>query len=197
MHALYRLPGVPYFAAMYAATAPGVKGGGYYGPDKLSETRGYPAPAKVPPRAEDAAAAQRLWRESAQLTRAFFRVKRMHRFLIYAAFGWLTFSGTMHFFADVVSQHLRGARAPSAETTLYYGLHSSFALGQVVLGALGLFLARRAPGLLRTAPILAVSVTAGIAWLVIAVLFIEYWQPKANAALILALMLAVVLTGRQ
>ncbi|NOK15618.1 hypothetical protein [Corallococcus carmarthensis] len=121
----------------------------------------------------------------------------MHRHLVYAAFGWLTFAGTMHFFADVMSQHLRGIRTPSAETTLYYGLHSSFALGQVVLGALGLFLARRAPDLLRASPAIVISMTASIAWLVIAVLFIEYWQPKANAALILALMLAVALTGRQ
>jgi len=121
----------------------------------------------------------------------------MHRHLIYAAFGWLTFAGTMHFFVDVVSQHLRGVRTPSAETTLYYGLHSSFALGQVVLGALGLFLARRAPELLREAPAIVLFLAASIAWLSIAVLFIEYWQPKANAALFLALMLAVALTRRQ
>ncbi|AKQ68293.1 hypothetical protein A176_005205 [Myxococcus hansupus] len=120
----------------------------------------------------------------------------MHKHLIYAAFGWLTFAGTMHFFVDVVSQHLRGVRAPSTATTLYYGLHSSFALGQVVLGALGLFLARHAPELLREAPAIAISVTASIAWLVVAVLFIEYWQPKANAALILVLMLAVAFTRK-
>ncbi len=121
----------------------------------------------------------------------------MHKYLIHAAFGWLTFAGTMHFLADVVSQHLRGVRAPSAETTLYYGLHSSFALGQVVLGALGLFLARRAPELLRAPLVIGVAITACVAWLLIAVFFIEYWQPKANAALTLALMLAFALTARQ
>jgi hypothetical protein len=121
----------------------------------------------------------------------------MHRHLVHAAFGWLTFAGVMHFLVDVVSQHLRGIRTPSAETTLYYGLHSSFALGQVVLGALGLFLARRAPELMRASPVIVVSLTASIAWLVISVFFIEYWQPKVNAALTLALMLAVTLTGRQ
>jgi NAD(P)-dependent dehydrogenase (short-subunit alcohol dehydrogenase family) len=57
---------------LYAATSPDAKGGAYYGPDKLGETRGSPAPAKVPPRAEDAAAAQRLWHASEQLTRVAF-----------------------------------------------------------------------------------------------------------------------------
>ncbi|NOK15619.1 SDR family oxidoreductase [Corallococcus carmarthensis] len=57
---------------LYAATSPDAKGGGYYGPDKLNETRGFPAPAKVPPRANEQATAQRLWRESEQLTRVAF-----------------------------------------------------------------------------------------------------------------------------
>ena len=57
---------------LYAATSPDAKGGGYYGPDTLSETRGFPAPSKVPPRAQEEATAQRLWRESEQLTRASF-----------------------------------------------------------------------------------------------------------------------------
>ncbi|MBN9687394.1 SDR family oxidoreductase [Corallococcus sp. NCSPR001] len=57
---------------LYAATSPDAKGGGYYGPDKLSEMRGSPAPSKVPPRAQDEATAQRLWRESEQLTRVSF-----------------------------------------------------------------------------------------------------------------------------
>ena len=46
----------------------------------------------------------------------------MHKALIYAAFGWLTLSGVMHFFVDVVSYHLQGKRIPGPETTLYYGL---------------------------------------------------------------------------
>ncbi len=51
---------------LYAATAPGAKG--YYGPDRLSETRGYPAPAKLPPAALDQTTATRLWAESEALT---------------------------------------------------------------------------------------------------------------------------------
>ncbi len=45
-----------------------VKGGAYCGPDKLAETRGSPALAKVPPQAEDAIGAARLWAASEQLT---------------------------------------------------------------------------------------------------------------------------------
>lgn len=57
---------------LYAATAPDARGGGYYGPDRLSETRGYPTPAKIPPAALDQAAAARLWEESERLTGARF-----------------------------------------------------------------------------------------------------------------------------
>lgn len=54
---------------LFAATAPEARGGAYYGPHRLGETRGYPAPARVPPRALDAAAASRLWLASAQAAR--------------------------------------------------------------------------------------------------------------------------------
>jgi NAD(P)-dependent dehydrogenase (short-subunit alcohol dehydrogenase family) len=57
---------------LYAATAPGAKGGAYYGPDRLSETRGYPTEAAIPPRALDTAAAARLWDVSERLTGATF-----------------------------------------------------------------------------------------------------------------------------
>lgn len=53
---------------LFAATAPGAKPGGYYGPDRLSETRGHPAPARIPPRALDQDVAARLWTESERLT---------------------------------------------------------------------------------------------------------------------------------
>jgi NAD(P)-dependent dehydrogenase (short-subunit alcohol dehydrogenase family) len=53
---------------LFAATSGAALPGGYYGPDRLGETRGHPAPARVPPQAEDPAAARRLWEESARLT---------------------------------------------------------------------------------------------------------------------------------
>jgi NAD(P)-dependent dehydrogenase (short-subunit alcohol dehydrogenase family) len=53
---------------LLAGTSPHAAGGAYYGPDKLGETRGAPALAKIPPRAEDARMAARLWDVSEQLT---------------------------------------------------------------------------------------------------------------------------------
>lgn len=57
---------------LYAATSPMAKGGAYYGPDRMGEMRGHPAPAKVPAQALDAAAAERLWKVSRQLTGVTF-----------------------------------------------------------------------------------------------------------------------------
>jgi NAD(P)-dependent dehydrogenase (short-subunit alcohol dehydrogenase family) len=57
---------------LFAATSPDAKGGAYYGPDRLSEGRGYPAEAKIPPQALDTAAAARLWDISQHLTKVAF-----------------------------------------------------------------------------------------------------------------------------
>lgn len=57
---------------LFAATSPQAQGGLYYGPDKLGETRGHPAAAKVPPQALDEAHAARLWSESERLTDVAF-----------------------------------------------------------------------------------------------------------------------------
>lgn len=52
---------------LFAATAPTARGGAYYGPDGMNETRGYPAEAKIPPQALDRAASARLWDLSEEL----------------------------------------------------------------------------------------------------------------------------------
>lgn len=57
---------------LFAATAADAEGGAYYGPDKMGETRGHPAAAKVPPQALDVTAAARLWRVSEALTGVSF-----------------------------------------------------------------------------------------------------------------------------
>lgn len=57
---------------LYAATSPDAEAGGYYGPDKLSETRGYPTASKVPSAALDSAVAARLWAVSQELARVSF-----------------------------------------------------------------------------------------------------------------------------
>lgn len=57
---------------LFAATAPDAQGSAYYGPHRLSETRGYPSVAKIPPAAENTNDATRLWIASENLTGATF-----------------------------------------------------------------------------------------------------------------------------
>ena len=57
---------------LFAATSPQAKAGGYYGPNGFYEIKGPPVPAKIMPRAKDAAAAARLWDVSAALTGVSF-----------------------------------------------------------------------------------------------------------------------------
>ena len=53
---------------LYAATAPGVESGQFFGPGGRGEMRGYPTLVQPDPAATDAAEAQRLWQLSEQLT---------------------------------------------------------------------------------------------------------------------------------
>ncbi|WP_213769249.1 SDR family oxidoreductase [Caballeronia sp. dw_19] len=53
---------------LFAATAPAAEPGGYYGPDKMNEIRGYPSTAKAPPASLDKQVARRLWDVSEELT---------------------------------------------------------------------------------------------------------------------------------
>lgn len=54
--------------SLHAATAPGVRGGDYFGPDSWFEMRGHPRRVGTTPRAHDEAAAARLWKVSEELT---------------------------------------------------------------------------------------------------------------------------------
>jgi protochlorophyllide reductase len=53
---------------LYAAAAPGVRGGDYYGPDGFRHTRGWPVKVPLPEQARDEESARRLWQVSEQLT---------------------------------------------------------------------------------------------------------------------------------
>lgn len=119
----------------------------------------------------------------------------MHRILIHAAFGWLAFSGTLYFLIDVVSQYVRGKRVPGPETTLYYGLNSAFALGQVVFALLCLWLAWRAPAVLEAGPVMALALVAAAGWLTMTFAFMDYWEPKFSVAAFGALIIAAVVTA--
>lgn len=118
----------------------------------------------------------------------------IHKTLMYVAFGWLTLSGAAHYAIDVVSQYLRGKRAPGVEATLYYGLHTAYALALVLFGILGLLVARRAPQLLGQWPALLFCGVATAAWLAFGFAFIEYREPKIMLAIFAALFLAMALT---
>jgi hypothetical protein len=120
----------------------------------------------------------------------------MQKYLTYAAFGWLAFTGTAHFIVDVAAQYLRGKRAPGPETTLYYGLNSAFALGQVLFGLICLWIAWRQPGFLSARPVAALCLAAAAGWLAITFAFMEYWEPKMNVGIFAALLIAAIVTPR-
>jgi NAD(P)-dependent dehydrogenase (short-subunit alcohol dehydrogenase family) len=54
--------------SLYAATAPDVRSGQYFGPDRLFAMRGHPKPAAFVRSAQDPEAARRLWEISEELT---------------------------------------------------------------------------------------------------------------------------------
>jgi len=58
---------------LYAATSPEARPGGYYGPDRVGETRGHPAPSRVPPAANNMSTARLLWELSQDLTGVRYR----------------------------------------------------------------------------------------------------------------------------
>lgn len=53
---------------LHAATAPGVEGGDYYGPDGLAEMRGFPTKVAAIADAYEPELGLRLWRASEELT---------------------------------------------------------------------------------------------------------------------------------
>ncbi|MFV3129503.1 hypothetical protein [Niveispirillum sp. KHB5.9] len=119
----------------------------------------------------------------------------MQKYIIHAAFGWLTLSGVLHFIIDVAAQYVRGKRVPGAETTLYYGLNSAFALGQVVFGVLGLYVAWRALDLISGMPALVLSAVAGAGWLALAFFFMEYREPRLAVGIYCLLIIAAIATS--
>jgi len=118
----------------------------------------------------------------------------MNKALVYATYGWLAASGVLHFAIDVVSQYVRGKRAPGLESTLYYGLNSAFALGQVAFGLLGLFLAWRAMSLLTQTPVMLLTIAAGLGWLAITFAFMQYREPRVSVGLFCVLAIAAAST---
>lgn len=119
----------------------------------------------------------------------------LHIPLLYAAYGWLLFSGTLQFAIDVVGQYARGKRPPGTATTLYYGLNSAYALSQILFAALALLALSQGLVILGRWPGLTLGFLAASSWLAICVLFLEYWQPRMTVALFAALLAAAALTS--
>lgn len=65
---LFQPPAQGALPTLFAAASPQATGGAYYGPNRFSETRGYPAEATIPPQALDMLAAARLWMMSEEMT---------------------------------------------------------------------------------------------------------------------------------
>lgn len=70
---LFQKPSQGALPTLFAATSPVAKGGSYYGPDKMGETRGFPTLSKVPTQAEDRDVASKLWKVSLKLSKVQFQ----------------------------------------------------------------------------------------------------------------------------
>ena len=64
---------------LYAATAPGVEGGTFVGPDGFVEQRGHPEPVRPKRAARDEDVARRLWQESERMTGVHYKPARRSR----------------------------------------------------------------------------------------------------------------------
>jgi len=117
----------------------------------------------------------------------------MRRILVHVAFSWLVMAGALHFAIDVVAQFMRGERDAGSAATLYYGLHSTYALGLVLFGAFGLLVARQAPALLNQWPALLLCALAAAGWLGLTFLFFEYRPPKILMGVFAILVLCMAL----
>lgn len=118
----------------------------------------------------------------------------MHKILTYITYGWLVFIGVMHIYVDVVLQYLQNNRLPSTETTLYWGLNIAYGMGQIVLGLLGLLIARYALEVMKRKSVITLIFFAGVTWLVIGFFFIEYSIPKIIISIFIVLHIATTMS---
>ncbi|MEA2162135.1 MAG: hypothetical protein QOK37_262 [Thermoanaerobaculia bacterium] len=118
----------------------------------------------------------------------------MQKLLLYTAYGWLLLASALHFCIDVVSSYWRGKRAPSVETTLYYGLHSAYTLGQILFAIVALLLIQRGVPFFREPQGWLLGFVATAAWLAICGAFIEYRQPRIVVGIFAVLLAGAALT---
>jgi len=125
----------------------------------------------------------------------FYNSKGLHRLLLYGAYSWLLLSGLLQIGIDVVSQHLRGKRAPGPATTLYYGMNSAYSVSQILFSVLALFAIRQGMTAMGQWSGVLLGLLAASTWLVLAILFLQYPQPRMTVALFAALLVAVAFTS--
>ena len=125
----------------------------------------------------------------------FHDTVRLHRMFLYGAYGWLLLSGILHFAVDVVSQYARGKRLPSPETTLYYGLNTTYAVSQCLVAALTLLVIRHGVTAMGQGYGLALGFLAACAWFVLCLRFMEYPQPRIAVVLFVVLLAGTAFTG--
>lgn len=119
----------------------------------------------------------------------------LHRLFVFAGFGFLTLGGTLHFVVDVLAQYVRDKRIPGPETTLYFGMNTAYALGQIVVGVLGLLAAHEAPRLFSRWPALALTLGAALSWLTLSFVFIEYREPRMAMGVFASLAIGIAVTA--
>ncbi len=123
------------------------------------------------------------------------RSNRLHHTLLYAAYSWLLLSGLLQIGIDVISQYLRGKRAPGPSTTLYYGLNSAYGVSQILFALLALFATRQGVIAMGQWPGVSLGLLAATAWFALSVLFLEYPQPRMPVALFAAFLGATAVTS--
>lgn len=111
------------------------------------------------------------------LLRFLHTTKHVHDLVLYGACSWLLLSGLLQFGIDVVSQFIRGKRAPGPATTLYHGLNSSYAASQILFAALALFAIGQGVTAMGQASGLVLGFLAACVWLALCWVFLEYSQP--------------------
>jgi hypothetical protein len=119
----------------------------------------------------------------------------MKMILWFVAYGWIIVTGSSHFIIDVVSQYVRGVRAPSTETTYYYGMNTAFALGEILFGVFGLILALKAPQLLGQWPAVTLTIAASVGWLAMSFMFLPYREPRFVSAVFVLLVIAAAVSS--
>ncbi|HEY4764789.1 MAG TPA: hypothetical protein VIH75_14010 [Candidatus Sulfotelmatobacter sp.] len=88
-----------------------------------------------------------------------------------------------------------GLYTPGPEATLYYGMNTAYALGQVLFALLALLAIRNGVSFMGQWTGLTLGLLAAVGWLTIGFLFLEYPEPRIIMAIFAALLIGAALTA--